>query len=550
MSPELLLPNAALALAELIVLGAISWVAIRVTRLVLNALAQMEPVEGRPLMGEQRRDDLAAHLVRYIKFLSGLGALAIVGYNVWLTAAGFSGPDLIVEHLAHISPRQAWLATGEIVALLVLLRLLSWLGQQFRGWVVDRLKAAEVVRVADERVETLGAHLRHLIDAALWLAGAVVTVSVLELSDTTAYWVRFVFSLPVIWALVRLISDSLDVAIDAIHEGLRTSDRAGGHTRGQQQVYQILGSVKFALRWSVYVAAAAYLIHAAPLGPAAFEFSNNLIRAVTIVVIAQIVLAFGMAVLSHIAAGAEGDPATVRQRRETMMPLLASALRYVIYFIAIVMVLHEFNVDVRAILAGAGIAGIALGFGAQSLVQDVIAGFFTLFDAEYMVGDYIAVGDVEGTVEAITLRETSIRRRDGALAIIPNGQINEVINYSKRYVRAVVDVGVSYEGDLDHAVRVLEEIGRDARKEIADITGPPTVRVVGFNASDIGLRLSVPVRAGRHWDVACQLRHKIKVTFDAEGVEIPFSRHVVILQTADGEPIQELPIRLVDDRGA
>lgn len=546
MSPELLMPNAALTLAELIVLGVVSWLAIRLSRLVLMALSQMEPVEGRQMMGDERREEVADQVARYIRILAGLAALGVVGYNAWLTAMGHSGPDLIMHQLSRISPRRAGLAAGEIAAVLVLLKLLSWLGGQFRDWTVERLQAARAVRVADSRVETLGTNLRHLIEAGLWYAGAILIAGALNLPGAVAYWIGFIFSLAVVWGLVRLISDALDVSIDAIYEGLRRDEDAALEDSGRRQVRRILDSIKSALRWSVYVAAAAYVIRTAPLGAAAFEFSNNLIRAVGIIILAQLALAVGMGVIARLAVGDETDTRTIRQRRETMLPLLGSLLRYVIYFVAGVMALQQLGVDVTAILAGAGIAGLAIGFGAQNLVQDVISGFFTLFEGEYMVGDFVEIGGIEGTVEALTLRQTSIRRRNGSLAILPNGQINEVINYSKRYVKAVVDVGVAYEGDVSRALAVLEEIARDARNDIPEITGPPTTRVLGFNASDVGLRLLVPVEPGTHWEVACELRRRVKATFDEEGVEIPFSRHVLILQTADGQPLDELPVRLID----
>lgn len=548
---DLLMPNAALALAELIVLGVLAWVLIRLARVLIAALGTVETADGGRLLSEERREQLTAYATRTIKLLAGLAALGVVAYHVWVTALGYNSVDLLVQALVSqpaLAPRALAATVAQIVGILVLLRLLSWVGAHIRDWIVARLKAARVVRVADARIDVLGSHFTHLITASLWMAGGLMLASVLNLPDDVIYWVSFVLSLAVIWSLVRLISDSLDVAVDAIHEGLPppvTEDE-----RGRRQLARIVGSVKSALRWSVYVAAGAQVLRTAPLGQAAYEVSSNIIRAAGIIVLAQLVLAAGMAIVARLAAGAETDTEAVRQRRQTMLPLISSLLRYVVYFVAGVMALQTLGVDVTAILAGAGIAGLAIGFGAQHLVQDVIAGFFTLFDAEYMVGDYVELAGQEGTVEAITLRETSVRRRDGALAIIPNGQIQEVINYSKRFVRAVVDVGVSYEGDLKRALDVLEQIGQTAGDDIPEITGPPVVRVVAFNASDVGLRLSVPVRPGKHWDVACELRRRVKVTFDEQGVEIPFSRHVVILQTPEGEAVRELPVRLVDDRGA
>ena len=160
---------------------------------------------------------------------------------------------------------------------------------------------------------------------------------------------------------------------------------------------------------------------------------------------------------------------------------------------------------------------------------------------------YVEMGGVEGTVEAITLRTTAVRSRDGRLNIIPNAEIKQVTNYSKSFVNAVVDVGVSYEGDLEKGIEVLRGVGDAAREDIREITGPARVRVTDFGGSDIPLRLTVPVEPGEHWNVACELRRRIKRAFDENGVEIPFSRHVVILQTPEGEAVRELPVRLIGE---
>jgi len=550
---QLLMPNAAVALAELIVLGVVAWLLIRIVRVALRAFGDMATSrDGRCLMPPEQRETVSEHTARVIKLAAGLAAFGVVGYNGWLTAAGYDAAQLIMTQVVEnraLTLRALGIGAGHIVAILVLLKLLSWLGAKARVWIVEHLKAARVVRVADERIELLGCHLSHLVSAALWLAGGLLVAGVLNLPETAVYWVSFVLSLVVVWALVRLISDSLDAAVDAIHESLPAPERDIDDGRTQRRVQRIVDSVKTALRWAVYVGAGAYVLRTAPLGSEAYELSNSIIKAAAVIVGAQLALALGMAVIARLAAGGD-DTDAARQRRETMLPLISSILRYVVYFVAAVMALQMLGVNVTAILAGAGIAGLAIGFGAQSLVQDVISGFFILFEGEYMVGDFVEIADVDGTVEAVTLRATSIRRPDGSLAIIPNGQVQQVINYSKRFVRAVVDVGVSYEGDLDHALAVLEQVARDAREDMQDITGPPNVRVTGFNASDIGLRLTVPVRPGQHRDVAFELRRRVKLTFDAEGVEIPFSRHVIIFQSADGTPLQELPVRLVDDRGA
>jgi len=548
---ELLIPNAALALVELLVIGILSWLLVRLGALLISALAQLEVSEGKRFMGEERMKLMRAQWVRAVKLLGGIGTLAVVAYNAWLMVSGYNAADLVVQQFQRQplpSAQAVAVGAAQVAGVLILLRLIAWVGAQLREWLVERLIAAEVVRVEDERLESIGGHFMALVRAALWLLGAMLVLEIFSAPEAAIHWVGFAVTLAVVWCLVRLISDSLDAAIDAIYQGLMISQRIGEWAgQAQEEMTRLVRTLKLAVRWAVYIGAAAYLVRTAALSPKHYDVANRVIQAAAIIVGAQVVLAGAMVVVAGLGRQEEGDTTTAARRRETMLPLVGSLLRYVVYFIAGVMALQVLGVDVTAILAGAGIVGLAIGFGAQSLVQDVLSGFFTLFEGCYLVGDYIEVAGQEGVVEAITLRTTSVRARDGRLYIIPNGEIKEIANYSKAYVNAVVDVGVSYEGDLERALEVLEQVGMEAERDLAEVTGPPETRVRDFGGSEISLRLVVPVEPGRHRGVASELRRRIKASFDAQGVEIPFSRHVIILQTPEGEAVRELPVRLINE---
>jgi len=547
-NPALLIPNAALALGELVGIGILSWLLVRLGSVVLGAVAQVEVSQDRRLMSDERAEQTRTHWARAVRLLAGLGALGVVAYNAWLTVSGYDAAELLLRQFQHppaLTPRVIAVRLGELVGVLVLIKLIGWIGAQVRDWMVEGLIAAEVVRVEDERVERIGEHFMALVRATLWLLGVMLILELFNAPDGVIRWAGLAVTLGVVWCLVRLISDSLDAAVDAIYHGLMISQRVGEWAgQAQQEMERLVRALKLGLRWAVYIGAAAYLVRAAVLGAQAYDMANRVIRAAAILVGAQVVLAGAMVLVAGLGRE-QRDSSVLPRRRETMLPLVGSLLRYAVYFVAGVMALQQLGLDVTAILAGAGIVGLAIGFGAQSLVQDIISGFFILFEGCYMVGDYIEVAGREGAVEAVTLRTTSIRARDGRLHIIPNGEVKEIANYSKGHVNAVVDVGVSYEGDLEQALEVLEEVGYQAERDLLEVTGPPRTRVTDFGASAVALRLIVPVEPGRHWEVACELRRRVKARFDAEGVEIPFARHVVILQTPEGEPVRELPVRLL-----
>ncbi|MBF4160141.1 mechanosensitive ion channel family protein [Nocardioides sp. CBS4Y-1] len=219
------------------------------------------------------------------------------------------------------------------------------------------------------------------------------------------------------------------------------------------------------------------------------------------------------------------------QRAKTLGSLLKSIVTGIVVAIVGTMVLSEVGVNIAPIIASAGIVGVALGFGAQSLVKDFLSGIFMILEDQFGVGDIINVGEATGTVEAVTLRVTRLRSLDGTVWYVPNGQILRVGNLSQNWSRAVIDVGVAYDSDIDQAVDVLTLIGTElwedeAWRELL-IEQPEVTGVEGLGADSIDLRLMAKTAPLQNWKVARELRRRIKARFDAEGIEIPFAQRVV-----------------------
>jgi small conductance mechanosensitive channel len=235
------------------------------------------------------------------------------------------------------------------------------------------------------------------------------------------------------------------------------------------------------------------------------------------------------------------DPRRPPERQaqiRTLVPLLESALRYIFYFTALVMILDRLGLNVVALLASAGIVGIAVGFGAQPLIRDVIAGFFLLFEGLIQVGDVVRVGDTAGEVERISLRTTQVRKFSGELVTIPNGQIQQFGNMSRGFMRAVVQVGVAHEADLERVMTVMHRVGREWAEAHPDqVLAPPEVQgILGFDASEVPVRLVVMVAPRSVAAAEQELRRRLKVAFDAEGIEAPYPRQVVYLRGGETGP--------------
>ncbi|HEV8115372.1 MAG TPA: mechanosensitive ion channel family protein [Acidimicrobiales bacterium] len=230
------------------------------------------------------------------------------------------------------------------------------------------------------------------------------------------------------------------------------------------------------------------------------------------------------------------------QRAETIGTLLVSAAGFMVWGMAGLMVLGELGVNLGPLVAGAGIAGIALGFGAQNLVRDFFSGFFILIEDQYGVGDVIDVGPATGTVEGISLRATRLRDVEGNVWHIPNGEIARVANKSQEWSRALLDIQVSYQTPTDDAVRVIERVAEglhDDPEWSACILSTPEVWGVEELAADgVTIRLVVQTQPLTQWKVARELRARIKKEFDAEGIEIPFPQRTIWHRNEeDREPV-------------
>ncbi|MEA3459372.1 MAG: mechanosensitive ion channel family protein, partial [Chloroflexota bacterium] len=223
------------------------------------------------------------------------------------------------------------------------------------------------------------------------------------------------------------------------------------------------------------------------------------------------------------------------QRARTLAGVLNSAALVAIASIAGMMILRELGLDIAPLIAGAGIAGLALGLGAQSLIRDVIGGFLILLEDQFVVGDAIKVGDIAGGVERMTLRATFVRDLEGTLHIIPNGEMHIVSNRTKDWSRAIVNLGVAYEEDIGRVMDALREVGRGLKEdeEFASLLlEEPTVSgVEALGDWAVTVRIMVKTKPGEQWSVARELRRRVKESFESEEIEMPYPRQEVLMRT-------------------
>ncbi len=263
-------------------------------------------------------------------------------------------------------------------------------------------------------------------------------------------------------------------------------------------------------------------------------FDNNGVRAIAIVVVAIVVTIVTRFLVRRFRRKLEGKPSLTQelnlQRATTLTHALSTALIVVIWTIAFLLILGTMHVELAPFLASAGVAGVALGFGAQSIVKDTLTGFFILLENQFGVGDVIEVqttaGPVSGKVEDLTLRVTILRAFDGTLHVVPNGNIQVVSNKSRGWARAIVDVRVAYGEDVDRVREVLEELFEEIRQDAAFkdwiMEGPSILGVESLADYALVVRVVADTRPSKRWDAERRLRERITRRLSERGIHVPF----------------------------
>lgn len=240
----------------------------------------------------------------------------------------------------------------------------------------------------------------------------------------------------------------------------------------------------------------------------------------------------GMAVEGEVAPDEE------LQRRKTLGTVFTTAGILVIATVTLMMVLSELGIDLGPLLATAGVAGLAIGFGAQTLVKDFIGGIFILIEDQYSMGDVVDVAGVGGVVEQVNLRTTVLRDLQGVVHVVPNGEIRVVSNKTKEWSRAVLEIGVAYHEDPDRVIAILGEVAKETYEDPVFgallLEEPVVPGVERFEDSSIVIRMMAKTVPLKQWDVAREIRRRIKHKFVEEGVEIPFPQRVVWTHHVEG----------------
>ncbi|MGI9202478.1 MAG: mechanosensitive ion channel family protein [Woeseiaceae bacterium] len=468
--------------------------------------------------------------------------LGAIGANLYLMYLGENLSEYTRELIQGI-PRQFWIDTGiglaKILGLIIIASIILRYVRRVLAYLTARTKAVEGIQANDESIEKFFGTVSRTASVATWLTILALGATWLGLPAAVHESVLLVLRIfliialgTLVWRAIAAIIDSADALSNKYIAKSKFADIYG-------RLRSLVRLLRRAIEYVVMVTVATLVVLQVEAIASLADWGPRIIRIIGIIFLARVVKELGQYVLEETLLKPAGLTEQQLQRRETLLPLFRSVVTYSIYFFAGVMVLKEVGVNPTPILAGAGIAGLAVGLGAQNVINDMVSGFFILFEEHFLVGDFIKIGEAEGIVEMIDLRTTRVRDNAGRHHIIRNGQFTDLVNYSKDYTNAVVEVGVAYESDLNRVFEVLKETGETMLRENDLVLEATSVKGLdNFGESELSIRTVTRVKPGCHLHVERDLRKRIKDAFDANDIEIPYARRVMIMQK-EGETDQE-----------
>lgn len=451
--------------------------------------------------------------------------LLVTGVNGALIFQGKSVSTFYLNLLGHI-PRQFWIqlaiALFKCISLLLLIKLT--LPYLLKG--LDRASVlaqnSDQITANDESVQVFFKTLKKVTANGIWLLALIVCGEFLQAPAIVLKYLRVGLKAYLAVSLGRLIIKLLSVLIDTLDALSLRYSNTENILRHYERFRHLVPALKKALEYILYVAIATLVIQDIDSIAWITAYSGEIIQMIGLYFLCGVFIEISNIILEDLVLKTDHLTDLQRQRRLTVIPLFRSILKYVTYFVGGILVLNLVGINPAPILAGAGIVGLAVGFGAQNLINDIVCGFFILFENYYLVGDYIEAGKeeervVEGEVEAIELRTTHIRHPDGQLQIIRNGEIGSIVNYSKQYAYAKVDVPVPPGLELEQVHQLIDKVGEQLQSEYLDVLEATRIEgLESFEADNLVIRTMTQVKPGKHLYVQRLLRSKLKSAFDQQ----------------------------------
>ncbi len=474
---------------------------------------------------------LKRNIKRVLLFCGVLVCLSIVGVNGFLLYKGENLEQYTISLIRRV-PSRFWInmgiATVQSFGVVILASFLTKIVDKFLTITCTRAKNWQLSTADDQSIDAFFTSFNRIAIAGIWLFTFVWCTQLFQVPETFTEYLQIAVRIYLIVTIGFLILKVEDVIIDTLDIFSVKYSSPDNLLRFYDRLRNVVPFFKRCVKAAIYTFMATLIIEQIELIGNLASWGPKIIQLIAIVFISYVLVELVNLGIEELLLKSDKITELEMQRRLTIVPLFESFSKYIIYFGAGIFILETVNINPNPILAAAGILGLAVSLGAQNLINDIVSGFFIIFENYYLVGDYIAAGnveerEVEGFVEAIELRTTRLRHPNGQLQIIRNGEMGSIVNYSKNYIYAMVEVRLNYDVDLEQVCNIVESIGNQLKanyaEEVLQATQVDGIEEFGEYYLLLGTRTKV--KPGKKLQIERILRKMLKDSFSREQIQIP-----------------------------
>ncbi|MGD1872761.1 MAG: mechanosensitive ion channel family protein [Mastigocoleus sp.] len=456
--------------------------------------------------------------------------LSIVGINSFLLYRGENLQQYTLSLIRRI-PLEFWINLGigsiQSFGIVILAALLTIIAENLLSFTSTCAKNWEKSTADDDSIDAFFASFTRIITTGIWLLTLVWCTQFFQVPEAITQYLFVLLRIYLIIAMGLLIFKLVAVIIGSLDILSVKYSSPNNLLRFYDRLRNLIPFFKRCLEATIYVFIVTLVVQQIELIANLASWGSRIIQLIAIIFISHVFVELAHLGVEEFLLNNPKMSELQMQRRQTIIPLVQSSTKYIIYFGSGIFILEIINIDPTPILAAAGLVGLAASLGAQNLVNDLVSGFFILFENYYLVGDYIVAGnveerEVEGFVEAIELRTTRLRHPNGQLQIIRNGNMGSIINYSKNYIYAMVEVRLTYDVELERVYQIIEFIGQQLKADYPEVLEPTQVDgIEEFGEYYLLLGMRTKVKPGNNLYIERLLRKMLKDALYQEGIQIP-----------------------------
>ena len=486
-------------------------------------------VQASPSFSQHKKriTDLCKLFRFVLRLLLFVSLLIVVGINGYQWYLGNDLKTFTFDWLQKIPP-DFWKSLGinliKIIGLIIAARYFIRFNDRGLNFISEKAVNFDQIEDNDDSVTFFFKRLNSIQKVVVWLLVSYAATLLFELPAITSEYILIALRVYLIISVGLLLVNAMSVIVDTLDGMSKKYAESNDQSHFYERLKHLVPLLRRTLEYILYAVVATLVLSQLDFISHLAEYGPGIIQGIGLFFIARAIIEVINLLLDQ-TSNPDEDNEEVKQRNATILPLIKNILAGAVYFIVFVMILRGLGFDPIPLLAGAGILGMVIGLGAQSLVNDLVSGFFIIFENTLRVGDYIKIQETVGTVQSIGLRTTRVRGRDGQLFILRNGDLNDVVTYSRNFANAVVTVGVDHESDIKKVYTVLNKIGDEIKLDNTDVIEQTRIEgIEDFNGPELLIRTVTKVNPGCHEDIERELRMRIKEAFDDEGIVIPFDK--------------------------